>query len=169
MHNYTELFDIVNDSDQVIGYATRQQAHKYCLYHRSVHILVFNTKKQLFLQKRALTKDTAAGLWDTSAAGHVDKGEVYDIAAQRELCEELGLCNQPLTPLFKLSASPYTGYEFTWVYKLETDQELVLNTTEIETGAWFTPDEINSWLNLTPETLTPSIRFIWQKYQQCYC
>src|SRR5688572_21675258 len=102
-----EIFDIVNEADEVIGCAVRADIHRRQLKHRAVHILVFNRRGDLFLQKRSLTKDCFPGAWDTSAAGHLGCGETYDDAAVRELREELGVeAPAPLRRLFKLSACP---------------------------------------------------------------
>jgi isopentenyldiphosphate isomerase len=71
--------------------------------HRAVHILVFDESGRLFLQKRSLHKDLNPGLWDTSAADHVDAHEDYASGAARELREELGIEHgRPMTPLFKI-------------------------------------------------------------------
>ena len=59
--------------------------------HRAVHILVFNQRGELFLQKRSMSKDNDPGMWDSSAAGHVDSGESYLDCATREIEEELGV------------------------------------------------------------------------------
>ena len=86
-----EIFDVVNERDEVIGQATRQEVHRLGLLHRAVHVLVFNSSGQVFLQKRSLKKDRQPGVWDSSASGHVDRGEDYDACAARELREEIGL------------------------------------------------------------------------------
>ena len=86
-----EIFDVVNDRDEVIGSAPRNEVHRLGLMHRATHVLVFNSRGELFLQKRSQKKDRQPGLWDSSASGHVDKGETYDACAARELKEELGL------------------------------------------------------------------------------
>jgi predicted NUDIX family NTP pyrophosphohydrolase len=52
------------------------------------------------VHKRSLSKDINAGLWDTSAAGHVDAGEMYDVCAHRETIEELGVCVDATLTLF---------------------------------------------------------------------
>ena len=86
-----EIYDVVDMQDKVIGKATRLEIHQKKLVHRSIHILVFNSKNQIFLQKRSKLKDENPGYWDTSSAGHVDTGETYDECAERELWEELGI------------------------------------------------------------------------------
>lgn len=86
-----EIFDIVNERDEVIGQRTRGDVHRLGLKHRAVHVLVVNAHGEIFLQKRSMQKDTFPGAWDSSASGHLDTGEDYDACAVRELWEELGL------------------------------------------------------------------------------
>ena len=87
----TELLSVVDENDCIIDTCPRHIIHATGLRHRAVHILVFNEQGQLFLQKRSMKKDLNGGLWDTSAAGHVDAGEDYDVSAVREIEEELGI------------------------------------------------------------------------------
>src|SRR5271155_6084547 len=116
-----EIFDIVNEQDEVIGQMPRPQVHREGRKHRAVHVLVFNARGEIFLQKRSMTKDTFPGAWDSSASGHVDSGEDYDACAVRELSEELGLkVAAPPRRLFKIAACAETGQEFVWVYHLES-------------------------------------------------
>ena len=86
-----ELIAFVNSNDQIIGTKSRSEVHSLGLLHRAVHVLVFNDHRQVFLQKRSMRKDENPGLWDTSAAGHVDAGESYAMCAVREILEELGI------------------------------------------------------------------------------
>ncbi|MCI0664690.1 MAG: NUDIX domain-containing protein, partial [Acidobacteria bacterium] len=83
----------------------REDIHKFSLRHRAAHILVFDAKQRLFLQKRSLIKECSPGLWDSSAAGHLRTGETYESCAHRELCEELGIRTYAtLTRLLDLQA-----------------------------------------------------------------
>ena len=117
-----EIFDVVDERDEVIGRQTRSEVHRLGLGHRAVHVLVFNLRGELFLQKRSMKKDCFPGAWDSSAAGHLDSGEAYDDCAVRELREELGLTVPgPLRKLFKISACPATGQEHVWVYQCEAE------------------------------------------------
>src|SRR5438105_5048077 len=104
-----EIFDVVNERDEVIDRKPRSEVHRRGLLHRAVHVLVFNARGQLFLQKRSMTKDKSPGLWDSSASGHLDTGEDYDACALRELREEIGLrLSACPRRLFKLDASDET-------------------------------------------------------------
>ena len=134
---------------------------------RAVHILVFNSAGQLFLQKRSMSKDEQPGKWDTSAAGHVDSGEHYDDCARREIAEELGIeTGEPLERLFKLPAFPETGNEHCVVYRCRYDGPLRLQADEIDDGAWIDPDEMDRRVNLPDPELTTAIVLIWRQYRQ---
>jgi len=162
-----ELLDVVDDSDSVIGQASRGEVHQRNLKHRAVHILVFNNSGKIFLQKRSSSKDRHPGVWDSSASGHLDAGEKYDVAAIRELKEELGFSPKtPLKPLFKLEASDATGQEFVWVYRCDSDGPFNLNREEIEKGDWFSPAELDKWLEKRPQDFAPSFPIIWRRWQR---
>src|SRR3954468_19781087 len=113
-----EIFDVVNERDEVIGQERRSEVHRLGLQHRAGHLLVFNGRGEVFLQKRSMAKDTFPGAWDSSASGHLDTGETYDDCAVREVREELGLSlAEPPRRLFKLAACLETGQEHVWVYR----------------------------------------------------
>lgn len=157
-----EIFDIVNGRDEVIGQQLRREVHRLGLLHRAVHVLVFNTRGEVFLQKRSMTKDTSPGLWDSSASGHLDAGEDYDACAVRELREEIGLvASQKPDRLFKIEASAETGQEFVWVYRCAGEGPLVLNPDELEGGNWFAPGHVNVWVAEKPEEFARAFRLIW--------
>jgi isopentenyldiphosphate isomerase len=161
-----EIFDVVNDRDEVIAQETRGTVHRTGLKHRAVHVLVFNRAGNVFLQKRSMKKDSFPGAWDSSASGHLDAGEDYDACALRELREEIGLnAVQPPLRLFKLDACPDTGQEFVWIYRLESEGPFVLHPDEIESGAWFTPAEVTRQVAKTPADFARSFRRIWRQFQ----
>jgi isopentenyl-diphosphate delta-isomerase type 1 len=158
-----EIFDIVNERDEVIGQMPRRVVHHDGHKHRAVHVLVFGSDGRIFLQKRAMTKDTFPGAWDSSASGHLDTGEDYDACAVRELREELGLVvHAPPRRLLKFSACAETGQEFVWVYQLESDGPFVLHPEEIERGEWFRPDEVTEWLTTKPGEFASAFVLIWK-------
>ena len=159
-----EIFDVVNERDEVIGQERRSEVHRLGLQHRAVHVLVFNARGEVFLQKRSMKKDTFPGAWDSSASGHLDAGEEYDACAVRELWEEIGLrADRPLTRLFKLDACAETGQEFVWVYRYESEGPFALHPAEIDDGNWFAPEALTKWMAERPGDFARSLLFIWQR------
>jgi len=161
-----EIFDIVNDRDEVIGKKLRREVHRDGDKHRAVHVLIFNSRGEVFLQKRSMTKDTFPGAWDSSSSGHLDCGENYDDCAIREVREELGV-NLNCAPkrLFKIDACEETGQEFVWIYRCEHEGPFILHPEEIETGGWFASEEISKWMAERPNEFASALILIWKKTQ----
>lgn len=160
-----EVFDLVDENDKVIGQATRGEVHSKGLYHRAIHVLLFNNKGQVFLQKRSMAKDTAPGCWDSSASGHVDSGEDYPQTAVRECREELGVEVNGLQKLAKLAPGTENGWEFVEIYTGHHEGPFELHPAEIEDGKWFAPDEVGHLLQSQPETCALSFKQVWAKWK----
>lgn len=161
-----EFFDIVDDHDEVIGQRARSEVHRLGLKHRAVHVLVFNRRGELFLQKRSLAKDCYPGTWDSSASGHLAPGESYDACAVREVEEELGwrLAEIP-ERLFKIDACAATGQEFVWIYRAEAEGPFTLQAEEISEGGWFAPEAVKRWLAERPQDFAGAVPVIWARLQ----
>jgi isopentenyl-diphosphate delta-isomerase type 1 len=126
----TEYFPIVDETGNVIGKATRTECHSGSfLLHPVVHLHVFNSKGELYLQKRAESKDIQPGKWDTSVGGHVDYGEKTENALKREVREELGITN--FNPIFI----------FSYIFTSTQEKELVSSFYTVYNGE-ITPDPI---------------------------
>jgi isopentenyldiphosphate isomerase len=159
-----EIFDVVNDRDKVVDRQPRSVVHRNGLKHRSTHVLVFNSRGEVFLQKRSMKKDRQPGVWDSSASGHVDSGEDYDTCALRELREEIGLrLNAPPERLFKINACEETDQEFVWVYRCRHDGPCELNADEIDGGGWFAPEKVTRWMAERPQDFATALLFIWPR------
>lgn len=85
----SELIQIVDEQDQPIGGATKEQAWREGLIHRIAHIVVRRANGLVVMQRRADTMSLWPGRWSMAAAGHVTEGEAYAATARRELAEEL--------------------------------------------------------------------------------
>jgi len=159
-----DIFDIVNERDEVIGRAPRSEVHARGLLHRAIHVLVFNSRGDVFLQKRSMKKDRQPGVWDSSCSGHVDSGEDYDQTTVRELQEEIGLVlGSPPARLFKIDACPETDAEFVWTYRCYNDGPFQLDPDEIDAGDWFTPDHVSRWIRERPEDFAPAFVLVWKR------
>lgn len=157
-----ELFDVVDAADRVLRRATRREVHEGGLMHRAVHILVFNKNRDCLLQQRSLLKDRHPGVWDSSAAGHVDAGEDYDSAARRELEEELGIRDTKLLRLGTLPPSERTGMEHVAVYAALHTGRVHYPAAEISGVLPFSPELIDAWLARRPQDFANSFAAVWQ-------
>jgi len=162
-----EIFDVVDENDVVVGQASRREVHRRDLRHRAVHVLIFNHRGEVFLQQRSLSKDNWPGVWDSSSSGHLDAGEAYDTCCLREVGEELGL-DLALVPdrLFKLEATPETGWEFCWVYRAAHEGPFVLQPSEVRGGGWFQPQAVTEWIARRPEDFASAFRVLWRRIPQ---
>ncbi|MEJ2384159.1 MAG: NUDIX domain-containing protein [Xanthomonadales bacterium] len=159
-----EWLEVVDAQDAVIGLERRGVIHARGLMHRSAQVLVFNSAGEVFLQKRSASKDEFPGLWDSSAAGHVNPGEGYADCARRELAEELGITEPVvLEPLFRIPASEATGWEHCSVFRCRYDGPMTLQRNEVDEGRWLPPAEVDGLVDDPGAPLTPAIRRIWRR------
>jgi len=161
-----EMLSVVNDQDEVIGEERRDVIHRDGLWHRAVHILALNKKGDVFLQKRSALKDVCPGLWDSSAAGHVDAGESYEDCAVRELGEELGLYEHVVKEVGQLPAAENTGYEFVKLYATLAEGTIKFPCVEIEYGQGFTMAQIETWSQKRPQDFAPGFLACWQLWKE---
>ena len=151
-----EIFDVVDEQDQVIGREFRREIHRRGLRHRAIHIFWLRGDGQLCLQRRSYAKDNCPGLLSTSCAGHVDSGEDYLTAAVRELREELGV-SVPSSALREIDYAPChadLGNEFVRVYLLRGDFAVTVAAFEVDSVLWRTPAETVGWALAAPEVFS---------------
>lgn len=87
----SEILDVVNEHDEVIGQAERDEVHRLGLVCRLVYVCFYTPNGEIILQKRSDTKKNDAGKLTTTVSGHVASGQDYLEAAARETLEESGV------------------------------------------------------------------------------
>ncbi len=92
----TEWVDIVNEENEVIAQASREQMRAQCLRHRATYIVVHDGMGKILVQRRTETKDFLPGMLDATAGGVVQADEQLLESARREAEEELGIAGVPL-------------------------------------------------------------------------
>ncbi len=159
-----EHLDVIDSSGKVIGRATRQECHSNnLLAHRAVHVLVFNSKGELFLQKRSMSKDIQPGKWDTSVGGHLNPGETFDQAATREMREELGI-SADVRYIYSYWMHSPVETEYISTYICIYNGTIRFNPHEIEDGRFWSRKEIEE--NLSTGIFTPNFEQEYEKYLQ---
>jgi len=158
-----ELFDIVDDQDQVIGQMPRSQVHAEQRLHRAVHIFVFKTTGEMLIHLRSPDKDEQPNTWTSSASGHLSAGEDYAETAPRELQEEIGLAGE-LEFLYKFDACSETSFEFTKLYRLISDDEPTFDPVEITRGEYVTLDELQHRIKTERETFSTAFLVLFEWY-----
>jgi len=142
MQRLDEFFYVVDENDNVVGKASREECHSNPnLIHRSVYVFVLNKRGEIFIQKRSLEKDLYPGFYTASATGHVNYGEDYEEAAKRELKEELNI-DAPLKRLGKVKSFSETEREISMIYICRYDGEIKINREEIIKGSFMSMEDI---------------------------
>ena len=100
--NKEEMLPIVDEQGNIVGAATRGECHDGSKkLHPVVHLHVFNSKGELYLQKRPEWKDIQPGKWDTSVGGHVDLGEKELVFSHKTVYDG------PITPSEELAGGRF--------------------------------------------------------------
>ena len=158
-----EIFDVVDDNDQVTGQLSRAEVHAGKLLHRAVHVLVFNKRGDLLLQQRSLFKDVHPGVWGSSVSGHLDAGEDYETAAVRELDEEMGIrVGKPLEEIARILPGEDTGWEHVRLYRISHYGPVRYPAAEVSAAVWFPISEIEAWLAARPEDFSSGFIECWR-------
>jgi isopentenyldiphosphate isomerase len=157
-----EIVTIVDEHNKVLGAVPRREMRAKNLPHRSTYILVFNAQGELYVQKRTMTKDVFPGYYDPAAGGVVLAGESYEQGAVRELAEEMGIRDVPLTWLFDFyfadERTRVWGGAFSCVY----DGKVTLQEEEVEDVALMPIAEILRRAETEP--FTPDGLYVLQQY-----
>ena len=138
----SEIVDVVDADDRVIGRATRAEVRAQRLRHRATYILVFNARGQLFVHQRTSTKDVYPSYYDVAVGGVVGAGEGYDAGAQRELAEELGITGVRPRPILRFQYEDGDNRVNGRVYSCSYDGPLTLQQEEIASGEWLDLDVV---------------------------
>lgn len=152
--NGEEMFPLVDEDGHITGAATRKECHNGSrLLHPVVHLHVFNSRGNVYLQRRPHWKDIQPDKWDTAVGGHVDLGENVGQALRRETREELGIED------FQPEALPH------YVFESDCERELVFphrctydgpvtHSAETAGGRFWSPAEVKA--NIGKGVFTPN-------------
>lgn len=158
---------LVDEQDKPLGTMEKLEAHKKGLLHRAFSIFIFNSKNELLLQQRSLTKYHSAGLWTNTCCSHPRPGENTHDAAKRRLKEEMGM---ETTLEYKTSFTyktkfdnDLTEHEFDHVFIGNSDLDPVINKEEAHAYKWMSIEQIKTEIKFKPEEFTIWFRIAMEK------
>lgn len=91
----TEMVDIVNEQDEVIGTVERGEVRAKGYIARMVFVCFYTPDKKIILQRRSMLKKIVPGKLTSTVSGHVESGMSYDDTAVKESLEETGIAIDP--------------------------------------------------------------------------
>ncbi len=164
----TETLDVVDEKDEVIATASREECHEQKLRHRGVQVFILNSEDDLFLQKRSPKKDIFPGLFEGGITGHVISGEDYKQAAVRELKEELGIevSESDLKEMFRFKILFENEHELITAYLLDYDGTVKIDHNEVESGEFISIDEIQQKIKKNEKEFSPAFLIGFDKYME---
>ncbi len=161
--NSEERFPVVNEEGRVIGVATRGECHNGSrLLHPVVHLHVFNSRGEVYLQKRPAWKDIQPDKWDTSVGGHIDYGETPEQALVREVREELGITAFTPERVGLYVFESRRERELVYVHRTTYDGPVTPSEEELDGGRFWSIEEIRAAIG--QNILTPNFESEFQKF-----
>ena len=157
-----EIVAVVDENNNVVGSAPRREMRARRLPHRSTYILVFNSRNEVYIQKRTRTKDVFPGYYDPAAGGVVLAGESYLEGARRELEEEMGIRDVPLESLFEFYHADDNSRVWGAAFRCVYDGEVTLQEEEVESGAFMEVDAV--FRAAATEPFTPDGLYVLWRY-----
>lgn len=163
MDNKQELFPVVDEEGNVIGKISRGEAHDgRKVLHPVVHLHLFNSRGELYLQQRPAWKDIQPNKWDTACGGHVDYGETPEEALYREVSEELGVTDYKPRRLAHYVYESQTERELVYVNTTVYDGPVTPSPTELAGGRFFSPEQIRQ--NIGSGLFTPNFEDEYRRF-----
>ena len=153
-----DILILVDEKDNFQGYMGKEEAHIKGIKHRAFSIFVFNDKKELLLQQRALHKYHTPGLWANTCCSHPRYGETTDSAVHRRLPEEMGF-DCELTHIYEMSYDVKfdngiieNEYDHVYIGRYEKDPEV--NPEEVQSFRWISLPDLMAEMEDEPEKYT---------------
>ena len=160
---------LVDAQDQPLGAMEKMEAHEKALLHRAFSIFLFNSRGDMLLQQRALSKYHSGGLWTNACCSHPAPGEDTAAAARRRLREELGL-DLPVTKIFDFMYradfdNGLTEHEFDHVFTGRYEGEVKFNPEEVMDVTYMSMDRLAADMDQYPEKYTAWFRIAFPRVE----
>jgi isopentenyl-diphosphate delta-isomerase len=169
--NKEEEVVLVDETNEVLGYMGKLEAHKTGLLHRAISIIIFNDKGEMLIQQRALKKYHWAGIWSNTCCTHPRKNESFRAAAERRLFEELGFrttLKEEFHFIYKAldKESGLTEHEYDTVFTGTFNSSFEFNKDEIQAVEWIQPGALTKDIEQHPEKYSFWFKIILEEFRK---
>lgn len=156
-----DLIDSLDTNLKPIESLNSEEIHKRGLLHRAVHILVINSKGEIFVRRRSWQKKLYPGVWSTSVGAHVLEGQTSEECAQVNLKKFLGL-ELPLEKVGEIGVKDEVENEHIAVFVCRSDFVKELNPDESAEGEFMSIERTEELVRSGQTTphLTKAIEFL---------
>jgi isopentenyl-diphosphate Delta-isomerase len=154
------MVQVVDEQDNLVGHKKRDEVAYDTDIYRSSALWIVNSKGEVLLAQRKLTKDRDPGMWGPSVAGTVEEGETYESNAYKEAEEEVGLTGYAFTQLDKIKIDD-ARHQFMQWYVVEVNEPAEFFTPqpeEVEQVAWINIDELQNDVQQNPQKYIPYMK-----------
>ncbi len=161
---------LVDENDNQVGLMEKIEAHEKALLHRAFSVFVYNKKKQLMLQQRALHKYHSPGLWTNTCCSHQREGESNIEAGKRRLQEEMGFSTELDETISFIYKAPFdnglTEHELDHILIGYYNENPVPNPDEVANWKWIDLEDLKNDIHKHPEKYTAWFKIIFEKHYQ---
>lgn len=154
------MIDAVSENDVPVSIVERGEVFELKANFRVVHVLVFNSRGELLIQRLSATRERHPGYWGSSVAGYLFAGESYEEAARRKLWEELRVQSAHLDPIGKTHMNDEGCTKFISIFAVVNDGPFEYDHEHISELEFVPLGKLRDLLSLAENRFTPTFFYV---------
>ncbi len=159
------IIDVVDQTDTPVGVIPRDEVFQKHANFRVSHVLIFNSRGELLLQRLALSRNRNPGAWGSSVAAYIFSSEDYLHAAQRRVRQELGISDFVLVPIGKTEMSDDGCLKYISVFQTFSDGPFRCDPSHIDRVEFNSVSEIGRMVETGDRIFTPTFLHVFRFYR----
>lgn len=153
-----EMIDIVNENNEVISKASREDVIKNKLLHRAIKIVIINDNEEFLLCKMPENKELTGNKFEIGIWGEVLCGETFEDAMYRKLKKTLNIDPPPVfVKMFRYENEK--SQAIVHLYVLTYEEPIDLTKSKIKNGVFLSIPKIEAMID--NNSLSPISEYIF--------
>jgi len=148
------LFIVVDENDNIIGYKSKEDIDPQNEYYRVSALRLTNSRGEILIAQRSFSKSHNPWVRWPAVAGTVEKGESYEDNIKKETEEELGISDIQFTkwPKYKIERERHYFWQRFFATIDKDISEFTFQKEEVEAIKRIYPEELKKDVELHPES-----------------